>query len=124
MSITKLNKGKKFSFQYNKDNVKFFKLSEFVNTFGLGRVFTCRSAHIKRDGKYGDSSTLIVTDDNGNVFGVNCPAHMNDVIDTIINTTEYIDDFDNQRAGVKAYEYTDRDGNKRYSLEFVDLTNK
>lgn len=121
MSISKLNKGSKFKFQYKSENVEYFKLADFVTRFGLGTQFTIRAAHINRDGKYGPSATLIVTDNNGNVYGVNCPKHMIESVEFILNTTEYIDDIDNQHAGMVTYEYTDNDGTNRYSIKFVDI---
>ena len=123
MGISKLNKGTRFIFSYNKENVKYFKTAEFVKAFGLDEVFMLRAAHINRGGRYGDSATLIVTpmDDDKVVYGINTPGHMVNLVQEILDSDEFIDEIDSERAGVQAYEYQDKDAVTRYSFKFVDI---
>lgn len=123
MGISKLNKGTRFAFSYDKEGVKYFKTAEFVKAFGLDKVFKLRAAHINHGGRYGDSATLIVTamDDDKAVFGINTPSHMVNLVQEILDSAEFIDEIDSQRAGVQAYEYQDKDGVTRYSFKFVDI---
>lgn len=122
MGISNLNKGTKFSFQYDGKSIEYLKTEDFVKRFGCDKVFILRACHINRGGRYGDSATMIVTEStNSPAIGINAPSHMVDLITEILNSKDYIDDIDNQRAGVQAYSYTDRDGVTRHSFKFVDI---
>ena len=122
MGISNLNKGSRFKFSYNKDQVEYLNTKQYIDKFGLDTVMIIRACHINRNGKYGPQATAIVTQTNdGPIYGVNLPAHMVDLVEIILDTKDYIDDIDNLRAGLQAKEYIDKDGVKRYSFTFLDL---
>jgi hypothetical protein len=122
MGISNLNKGSKFKFSYNKDDVTYMNTKEYVQQFGLDQVMIMRACHINRNGKYGPQATVIATKtNNGQIYGINLPSHMVDLVEVILDSPEYINEIDELRAGIQAYAYVDKDGNDRYSFKFVDL---
>jgi hypothetical protein len=120
MSISKFNKGKKFSFNYDSKSIRFLKMADFIKEFGLNVNMIIKSCHISH-GNYGDGATFIVKTPAGEIIGINAPKHMVKDVQNILDDNEVIDQIDNEKAAISAYAYTDRDGNERYSFNFVDL---
>lgn len=69
--------------------------------------------------KYGEHANMCLVDDNGEVFVVNLPHHLLEVVQTIINEDKLVEGVNNGDCKVKVKDYFTKKYNKNCTtLEF------
>lgn len=92
------------------------ELYEHGYTEDKKRPIIVRGCFINRGGKYGDSAALVCEG-----FNVNLPNHMLKEVEEILRSEQDIADINAGTVGAYAYEYTNRNGGKSYSLRWCEL---
>lgn len=116
--INKLNKKiVRFDFDEPTDDFVYFKLEDLYKETGKDTIYRVRALYINSNSLYG-KSPLAVLD---NCF-VNLPNHLVDIVETIHEDEEIMQDINDGTVGFKIYEYTNKKFNKKcYSVEWVEI---
>lgn len=115
LKILSLNKKNKFTFE-PKDNMEYIDLKSMYEKCGTEYISVLRGVFTK-DSKFGKQSVAI-TDD----FYINLPAHVNEIVDEILQDDEIIDEINKGQVGFKIYQYYSKKYDKKcYSIEFVEI---
>ena len=111
MSISRLNKGSKFTIDTT--DFPFKDLSELE----LGKPYTLRGVYVlKKRGKMKQDMPNAIID--GTV--INLPAHLLDDVKEIIADDSIVADIEAGKAGFTVYTYNDDNGEHR-SVKWIDL---
>lgn len=104
------NKGSKFDIDTTGFN--YVKLS----ALDPGEVYTLKGFYINTKGEYGATPVAILSD-----CFVNLPAHLLPTVQDMLLSDETVADIKAGKCGFMQREYTDKKGNTRVSVEWVDL---
>lgn len=116
MSITNYNRGRNpFTFKAGED-FEYWSLKNLYATNKVDQVYVLRGLFINTTSKYGPQGVAVLGDRY-----VNLPKHMTAVVEDILQDQEAIQQINECRAGFKIYDYMNQNGNKSYSIEFVNI---
>lgn len=112
MNFTKLNKSTKL-FNVDVKEPVFKKL----NDFNSGDIFKVLGCYKNTKSVYGEEPVFIVSDNQSNIFFVNCPKHHLETINTIIADKELVDGINNGYCFIEVTKYY----SKKYKKECTDF---
>ena len=116
MSFKDLNKAHN-SFTYKApEGTEYVSLKDLYATAGADGEIVLRGLYINKHSQYGESPVAVIT---GRF--VNLPKHLLATVKEIIADEEMVDQINAGNAGFKIREYIDRNGAKRYTVEWLDL---
>ena len=120
MSIaSKYNKGSRFNYQWpTKEEATYAKLQGLYDVNNTDKVFTVRALLIGTKGKFGDEPVIGL---DNNII-VNCPKHMVEVINMMLEDDDAIEAINAGKLGFKVRTYVDKTfGKLCYAVEWVDI---
>ena len=92
-------------------------LADLFSEYGNDHVFPIAAIYINTKGMYGPQAVIVM---NENTL-VNLPSHLLKVCRDMIQDPEAVEAINNGNAGFKIYQYTGKNGNCGFSVDWVDI---
>ena len=115
MSIVKFNHTSPFTFKAG-DGFQYYSLRQLAESNKPGTVYKVLALFINDRGRYGDQPLALTP-----YYYVNLPTHLLNDVTAMIRDNDIVDQINAGQAGFKIREYTNRNGGKSYSVEWVDI---
>lgn len=115
MGIAKHNK-RETRFKVDTTDFEFKKLGELFNADRPETVFSVYGLYINRKSKFGPSPFAA-----SDGYFISLPAHMVDVVESVLSDSEAIDQMNDGKAGLVIRPYLDAKGETHYSADFVEV---
>lgn len=115
--FSKLNKSFESPFKVSTDDCDYHKLSELES----GVVYTVVNCFINPKSKYGEHGVFGTMDSDGELFNVSLPKHLNEVVETILENDEMINEINNKNCKFTIRECHSKKYNRAfYTVDFLE----
>lgn len=92
-------------------------LADLFSEYGSGHVFAISGVYINTKGKYGPQALIAINESTL----VNLPSHLLEDCEKMRKDPEAIEAINNGQAGFKVYQYSTKNGNTGFSVDWVDI---
>ena len=92
-------------------------LPDLFAEYGKEHVFAIAAIYINTKGKYGPQPVVAINESTL----VNLPSHLLEECEEMRKDQEAVDAINNGQAGFKVYQYTSKNGNSGFSVNWVDI---
>lgn len=92
-------------------------LADLFSEYGKDHVFPLAAIYINTKGMYGPQAVIAINESTL----VNLPSHLLKVCRDMIHDPEAVAAINNGNAGFKIYQYTGKNGNCGFSVDWVDI---
>ena len=104
-----------FNIRLNKP--AYTSLPDLFAEYGKEHVFAIAAIYINTKGKYGPQPVVAINESTL----VNLPSHLLEACEEMRKDPEAVDAINNGQAGFKVYQYSTKNGNTGFSVDWVDI---
>ena len=104
-------------FNIRLNNPAYTSLADLFAEYGKDHVFAIAAIYINTKGKYGPQAVIAINESTL----VNLPSHLLEVCEDMRRDPEAVDAINNGKAGFKVYQYSTKNGNTGFSVDWVDI---